>query len=120
MKKSIISAMVILSTANAFATTITCQVGDPKTSGTQKIVKSEDLKKSIEAGNLLEKGDTKYLLTISDIYEDQDNSKIISKDAMVLTTVVGGKASQNMVSDGNNLMYFDNNNAIAMFCKRTN
>lgn len=120
MKKMILLATVSMLTSTAFATTITCQVGDPKTAGTQKVVKSEDLKNSFDAGMLLEKNGTKYLLTISDIYEEKDNSKIISKDAMVLTTIVDGKAKQNIVADGNNMMYFDNDNSVAMFCKRTN
>lgn len=120
MKKTVLVMATLLVASSSFATTITCQVGDPKTAGVQKVITSEGLKQSLENGNLFEKGNTKYLLTISDIYEEKDHSKIISKDAMVLTTVVNGSASQNMVSDGNNLMYFDNANSIAMFCKRTN
>ncbi len=119
MKKILLTLATLLAASSSLATTIACQAGDPKSLGIQKVLSSQELKLSMGGAILLEQGNTKYRLAISDLYEEKKPSNVISKDALVLTTKVDGSVSQLIVSDGNTLMYLDENNSVGVFCRRT-
>ena len=104
-----------MSFGSSFASTIVCQVGDSKRLEAQKVITLKSNNKNIESENQFQKRDIKYFFTMSDIFEKGDSSKVISKDALFLTTAAKGQVSQHMIFDGNNMMYFDNAGKITSF-----
>lgn len=121
MKKAIVMSVIGLMGINSFATTITCaggQIGNSQ--GSVKVIDQDELKKSPEKGIILENGETKYMLTISNIYSPEANGSetVISKDAMVLSQVKGNKNLQATVSDGKNLILFDMEKNVSVMCRR--
>ena len=121
MKKAIILSVVNLMGLNSFASTIICAGGQIGVSqGSSIVVNQDDLKKSPEKGVILQNGEIKYFLTISNIFSpEKDGSEtIISKEAMVLSQIKGDKHLQSTVSDGKNLILFDMEKNVSVMCRR--
>jgi len=121
MKKTILLSAMSLLGFNSFASTITCVSGQIGSSeGSSTIFNQDDLKKSPEKGVILQNGDSKYLLTISNIYStEKDGSEtVIFNDAMVLSQIKSNANLQSTFSDGKILMFFDRKENVFIMCNR--